>query len=298
MRVFITGATGFIGSAVVRELLGAGHEVSGLARSDDAARTLDRSGVAVIRGDLGDLASLRRGASWAEGVIHTAYVHDFVNFAESVQIDKRAIETLGEALAGSAGPLLVTSGIALVASKDVVTEKTLPPTDPNVGRASEQAADYVGTLSVNATSIRLPPTVHGEGDHGFIPALIAIARAKGVSAYVGDGRNRWPAVHRLDAAVLYRLVLEHGAPGPRYHGVAEEGVPFKEIAEVIGQRLGVPVASKTADEAGEHFGWLARFASLDCPASSRRTSEQLNWHTTQPGLLADLDQNYYFAARG
>lgn len=294
MRVFITGATGFVGSAVVRELLDAGHEVLGLARSDEAARVLAEGGAKANRGDLMDLESLRRGASWAEGVIHTAFIHDFANFVETGQVDKRAIETLGEALAGSDRPLIVTSGVALLAQGNVVTEDTPPPPASNVPRLSEQAAEVVATMGVNATSIRLPPTVHGEGDHGFLQTLIGIARQKGVSVYVDEGLNHWPAVHRLDAATLYRLVLEQGAPSPRYHGVAEEGVPFKAIAEVIGRRVGVPVVGKTPEEAGEHFGWFARFAGLDCRASSRNTREQLGWVPTRPDLISDLDHDHYF----
>lgn len=294
MKVFITGATGFVGSAVVRELLDAGHEVLGLARTDEAARALLVSGAQVHRGELEDLDCLHRGASEAEGVVHTAYIHDFTNFAEAGQVDKRAIEALGEALAGSDRPLIVTSGVALLAQGDVVNENILPPEGPNIARVSEQAAQYMATMGVNATSIRLPPTVHGEGDRGFLQILIAIAREKGMSAYIDEGLNHWPAVHRLDAAALYRLVLEHGAPDPRYHGIAEEGVPFRSIAEVIGRRLGVPVVSKSAAEAGEHFGWFVRFAGLDCRASSRITREQLGWVPTRPKLISDFDQDHYF----
>ncbi len=296
MRVFITGATGFVGSAVVSELLNGGHEVLGLARSDEAARALAQAGAKAHRGDLEDPESLRLGAAWAEGVIHTAFIHDFANYLENGQIDKRAIETLAAALRGSDRPLIVTSGVALLAPGSVVTEDTLPPTGLDVARVSEQAAQDAATIGARATSIRLPPTVHGEGDHGFVPTLIGIARQKGVSAYIGEGLNHWPAVHRLDAAALYRLVLEQGASRPRYHGIAEEGVPFKEIAEVIGRRLGVPVVGKTAEEAGEHFGWIARFAGADCRASSRNTREQLGWLPARPDLISDLDQDYYFKA--
>lgn len=294
MRVFITGATGFVGSAVVDELLAAGHEVLGLARSDEAADALTQRGAQAHRGDLDDLDCLRLGASGAEGVIHTAYGHNFAKFVEAGQVDKRAIEALGEALAGSGRPLIVTSGVALLPQGGVVDENTLPPEGPNVARVSEQAARYAATMGVNATSIRLPPTVHGEGDHGFLPVLIKIAREKGVSAYIDEGLNHWPAVHRLDAAALYRLVLEKGAPDPRYHGIAEEGVPFKQIAETIGRHLSVPVVSKPAAEASEHFGWFVRFAGLDCRASSQVTREQLGWVPTRPDLIGDLDQGHYF----
>lgn len=294
MRVLVTGASGFIGSAIVRELLDAGHEVAGLARSDEAASAIASSGAKAVRGDLGDLDSLRQGAEWSEGVIHTAYVHDFAKFAESGQIDKLAIETLGEALTGSNRPLVVTSGVALLAPGGVATEDTLPPAGLGFPRVSEQVARHLASMGVNAVSIRLPPTVHGAGDHGFVPALIAIARQKWASAYVGDGLNHWPAVHRLDAAMLYRLVLEDAAPRTCYHGVAEEGVPFKDIAEMIGRRLGVPVVSKPADEAADHFGWMARFASLDCRAASAITRTKLDWHPSQIRLLDDLELNYEF----
>ncbi len=293
MQVFMTGATGFVGSAVVRELLNAGHSVSALARSDDAASTLNKTGVQVYRGDLSDLECLRQYASSADGVIHTAYIHDFANFAEAGQVDKRAIEALGEALAGSDRPLIVTSGVALLAQGNVVTEDTPAPAG-QVPRMSEQAAEYASTIGVNATSIRLPPTVHGEGDHGFLQILIAIAREKGESAYIGEGLNHWPAVHRLDAAALYRLILERGAPEPRYHGIAEQGVPFRNIAEVIGRQLGLAVVSKSEVDAVDHFGWFVRFASLDCRASSHNTREQMGWVPTHLDLISDLDQNYYF----
>jgi nucleoside-diphosphate-sugar epimerase len=295
MRVFVTGATGFVGSAVVKELIDAGHKVLGLARSDAGAQSLAAAGVQAHRGSLEDLESLRSGAAGADGVIHTAFIHDFSNYEESAERDRQAIEALGSVLAGSERPLIVTSGMLLIHPEGrMATEDDLPAS--TFPRKSESAADSMAARGVHVSVVRLPPSVHGDGDHGFIPILIRTAKERGISAYVGDGFNRWPAVHRLDAARLYRLVLEQGAAGARYHGVADEGVPFREIAGVIGRRLNIPVASKNAAEASGHFGWFAPFASFDFAASGGRTRRSLGWEPKLPGLIADIDRPIYYQA--
>jgi nucleoside-diphosphate-sugar epimerase len=295
MRVFVTGATGFIGSAIVSELIKAGHQVLGLARSDASASSLTAVGADAHRGSLEDLHSLRSGAANSDAVIHAAFIHDFLNYGAAAEADTRAIETLGTALAGSGRPFVVTSGTLLLQRQGpLATEKD--EWDPNFPRKSEAAGLAMASHGVRVSVVRLPPSVHGDSDRGFVPRLIAIAREKGVSAYVDDGLNCWPAVHRLDAAQLYRLALEKGTAGARYHGVADKGVPFREIAEVIGRRLNVPVISKSPEEAAGHFGWISHFVSIDCPASSDETQKQLGWRPTHASLIPDIDRPTYFEA--
>jgi nucleoside-diphosphate-sugar epimerase len=298
MRVFVTGATGFVGSAIVQELIAAGHQVLGLARSDAGARSLAAAGAQVHQGDIENLDSLHLAAVRSDGVIHTAFNHDFSRYKASCEADRRAIQVLGYALARSSRPLIVTSGFGALQPGRLFTEDMAPAagSDTSPRAATEEAAAEVAAVGVHVSVVRLGRSVHGEGDHGFVPALVRIAREKGVSAFIGEGLSRWPAVHRLDAARLYRLALEKGAAGARYHGVAEEGVPLRDIAGAIGRGLNLPVVSKTPEEAASHFGWFANFAGTDSPASSQRTRELLGWQPAQPGLMADLELPHYFQA--
>lgn len=294
MKVFVTGASGFVGSAVVRELQQAGHQVLGLARSDASAQAITAAGAEVLRGDLTDLDSLKRGAAAADGVIHLGYNHDFSQYEAAAATETSAIGAMGSVLAGSDRPLVVTSGFAGFTPGRIATEDDMPAA---AVRTSEPAALALVPQGVRAIIVRLSASVHDNGDHhGFVPYLIGLARQKGEAAYLGEGLNRWPAVHRLDAARLFRLAVEQGQAGARYHGVGDEGIAFRDLAAIIGQHLNVPVVSKAAEEAADHFGWMARFAGLDMAASSALTQQQLGWQPTHMGLLADLEQGHYFAS--
>lgn len=287
MHVFVTGATGWVGSAVTDELLKAGHQVTGLARSDKKASALAATGAKVLRATLDDLDALRDAAAAADAVIHTAFNHDFSKFVENAEQDRRVIEVLGTALEGSERPLLVTSGLSGLPRG--ATEADVPASAGP--RKSEATAHALAERGVRVATVRLSPSVHGLGDHGFIPIVIRLAREKGVSAYIGDGQNCWSGVYRLDAAKVYRLALEQGVTESVYHAVADEVVPFKEIADVIGRRLGLPVEPRER----EHFGWFAMMAGADMAVSSKRTRSILSWEPTGPSLLADIDQADYYA---
>ena len=294
MRVFVTGATGFIGSAVVKELIGAGHQVLGMTRSDAGAKSLEAEGAQAHRGDLEDLESLRRGAAATDAVIHTAFRHDWSRFAESCELDKRAIETIGAVLRGSSRPLIVSSGVG-VAQGRAATEDDPPLSSPSLPRVSEATAAALMERGIQAIVMRLPQ-VHDTVKQGLITPLIAIARAKGVSAYIGDGQNRWPAAHVKDVARLYLLALEKATAGTRYHAVAEEGVALKDIATAIGRGLNVPAISISQEQAKEHFGFLGFFAGRDPLTSSAQTRAKLGWNPTGPSLLTDLGNMRYSEA--
>jgi nucleoside-diphosphate-sugar epimerase len=305
MRVFVTGASGWIGSAVVPELISSGHQVVGLARSDASADALAAAGAEVLRGSLDDVDALRAGAAESDGVIHLAFKHEIAfsgDFQGAADADRRAIEAFGEALAGSDRPLLIASGTLGLTLGAVASERDghQPAPAGTPGGPATRLANAEMTLAfasegVRSSVVRLPPTVHGDGDNGFMALLVAIARDKRVAGYIGDGSNRWPATHRLDVAPLFRLGLERAPAGSTLHAVAEQGVPIRDVAEVIARHLDVPSASISSEEAGEHFGFLAGFVGSDSPASSTLTRELLGWQPTHPGLLADLEEGHYFA---
>ncbi|MER6124614.1 SDR family oxidoreductase [Streptomyces sp. NPDC001795] len=305
MRVFVTGASGWIGSAVVPELIGAGHQVVGLARSEASAAALTAAGAEVYPGTLDDLDSLRSAAAESDGVIHLAFKHDRAfsgDFQGAADADRRAVETIGEALAGSCRPFVIASGILGIAPGRVGTEEDARPgqgmahlnAGPRTRLATAHLTLSLASRDVRSSVVRLPPTVHGEGDNGFMATLVSIARANGASGYIGDGTNRWPAVHRLDAAHLFRLALEKASAGSVLHAVADEGVPIRAIAEVIGRHLDLPVVAIPPEGSGEHFNWLAGFLAIDGPASSALTRELMGWQPTLPGLIDDLDKGHYF----
>jgi len=293
MRVFVTGATGFVGSAVVKELLDHGHSVLGLTRSDAGAEKLAALGATAFRGDLDDLGSLQSGAASCDAVIHTAFDHDFSRYVENCEKDRRVIRAMGSVLAGSNRPMIVTSGIALLrADRPLVESDTVSGDIPR--KASEEAAAEIAADGVNISVMRLPPSVHGVGDHGFVPLLINLAREKGFVACVEDGDNLWPAVHRLDAARAYRLAIEDRASQPAYHAVAEEGIAFADIAHTISLGLGLPFKSLTPEQAHDYFGWFTHFAAIDCCASSGRTQQVLGWTPREISLIEDMQTAGYF----
>ena len=296
MRVFVTGATGWIGSAVIPELLDAGHKVLGLARSDTAAASLGALGAEAHRGDLADLAGLRAAAAATDGVVHLGYSHDFSRMEAAARADLAAIEAIGAELEGTGRPFVVASGVFGLAPGRVATEQDEPAPGLHPRIAGVQAAMSFARRGVRASSVRFAPTVHGPGDHGFLAVLTGIAREKGCSGYIDDGGHRWPAVHRLDAARLVRLAVDAAPAGAALHAVAEEGVPTRAIAEAIGRGLGLPAVSIPAEQAGDHFGWIGRFFGLGCPASNAATRQLLGWNPGHPGLIADLDAGHYFSS--
>jgi nucleoside-diphosphate-sugar epimerase len=296
MRVFVTGASGWVGSAVVPELIGAGHHVVGLARSEASADALGAAGAEVHRGSLDDLDSLREGAAKSDGVIHLAFIHDFDRYEAANQVDQQAIEAMGAALAGSDRPLVIASGVATTAQGRPATENDPPRPGFPRGPATTLTLALAET-GVRSSVVRLPPTVHGRGDTGFVARLVQIARDRGVAGYVGDGSHVWSAVHRSDAAPVFRLAFEQAPAGSVWHAVADEGVPTRTIAEAIGRHLDVPAVSVPPDAAADHFGWLGRFWASDNPTSSTLTQQRLGWRPTAPSLLDDLDQGHYFEKR-
>lgn len=296
MRIFLTGATGWIGSAITRDLINAGHSVVGLVRSKEKAEALSAIGVTPRVGELTDLDILRGGADYADGVIHTAFGLDFSNIEKIVKEDNDAIDAFGNVYAGSERPIIVTSGVFMTPPGEVFLETARPPVLPVFPRASEQKAFALADRGLHASVVRNPRSVHGQGEtHGFVPNLAAVAREKGFAAYVGDGLNLWPSVHRLDCARVYVLAVERGARGEAYHAIAEEGITFREIAEAIGRQLGLPVKSLTPEEAEEHFGALAMFVSGNGPASNEWTRKTLGWKPREAGIIEDIERPDYSA---
>jgi nucleoside-diphosphate-sugar epimerase len=294
MQVFVTGASGFVGSAIVKDLLAAGHKVLGLVRSEKGAEKVAAAGAEALRGDVNDPEILRQGATTCDAVIHTAFNHDFSRFKQNCEDDRVVIGILADALAGMNKPLVVTSGVGLLNYGRPATEDDAAPSSDVIPRAaSEEATKAAAAKGVDAYIVRLPPSTHGTGDHGFVPMIIDMAKEKGESAYIGEGKNLWPAAHRNDAAAIYRLAIEKRPALKVFHAVAETGVPFKEIAETIGEGLNLPVASKTGDEIAAHFTWFAHFAAMDCQSSSEKTKAALGWEPKELGLIEDMKANYF-----